>query len=67
MLTSAVLAFATGARTVSDLFRFVQDLTVPQRRALGFRSAPDNAWRVPPPGEGSDLLTPWNQGEPGSS
>ena len=52
MLTSAVLAFATGARTVSDLFRFVQDLTVPQRRALGFRSAPDNAWRVPPPGEG---------------
>jgi hypothetical protein len=52
MLASAVLAFATGARTVSDLFRFVQDLTVPQRRALGFRSAPDNAWRVPPPGEG---------------
>lgn len=52
MLASAVLAFATGARTVSDLFRFVQELTVPQRRALGFRSAPDNAWRVPPPGEG---------------
>jgi len=52
MLASAGLAFATGARTVSDLFRFVQDLTVPQRRALGFRSAPDNAWRVPPPGEG---------------
>jgi hypothetical protein len=52
MLASAVLALATGARTVSDLFRFVQELTVPQRRALGFRSAPDNAWRVPPPGEG---------------
>ena len=59
LLTSAVLAFAAGARTVSDLFRFVQDLTVPQRRAFGFRSAPDNAWRVPPPGEGC-----WRKGWP---
>jgi hypothetical protein len=43
---------ATGARSVSDLFRFVQELTTPQRRALGFRSAPDNSRRIPPPGEG---------------
>jgi len=52
LLASAVLALASGARTVSDLFRFVQELTPAQRRSLGFRSAPDNAWRVPPPGEG---------------
>jgi len=52
LLASAVLALACGARTVSDLFRFVQELTPAQRRALGFRSAPDNPWRVPPPGEG---------------
>ena len=51
-LASAVLAFATGARTVSDLFRFVQELTPAQRRALGFRGARDNPRRVPPPGEG---------------
>lgn len=52
MLASAVLALSCGGRTVSDLFRFVQELTPAQRRALGFRSAPDNPWRVPPPGEG---------------
>ena len=52
MLASAVLAIACGARTVSDLFRFVQELTPAQRRALRFRSAPDNPNRVPPPGEG---------------
>ncbi len=52
MLASAVLALSCGARTVSDLFRFVQELTPAQRRALRFRSAPDNPWRVPPPGEG---------------
>lgn len=52
LLASAVLALASGARTVSDLFRFVQELTAAQRRALGFRSAPDNPRRVPPPGEG---------------
>ena len=52
MLASAVLALASGARTVSDLFRFVQELSAAQRRALGFRSAPDNPRRVPPPGEG---------------
>jgi hypothetical protein len=37
---------------VSDLFRFVQELTAAQRRALGFRCAPDTWKRVPPPGEG---------------
>lgn len=47
-----MLALSCGARTVSDLFRFVQELTPAQRRALRFRSAPDNPWRVPPPGEG---------------
>jgi hypothetical protein len=52
LLASAVLALACGARTVSDLFRFVQELTPAQRRALRFRSAPDNPSRVPPPGEG---------------
>lgn len=52
LLASAVLALAGGARTVSDLFRFVQELSAPQRRALGFRCAQHN-WRlVPPPGEG---------------
>jgi len=52
LLASAVLAFATGARSVSDLFRFVQELTPAQRRALGFRGARDQPRRVPPPGEG---------------
>jgi hypothetical protein len=52
MLAAAVLALSCGARTVSDFFRFVQELSAAQRRALGFRSAPDNPWRVPPPGEG---------------
>ena len=52
MLASAVLAFACGARTVSDVFRFVQELSAAQRRALGFRCAPDTWRRVPPPGEG---------------
>lgn len=52
MLASAVLALSCGARTVSDLFRFVQELSAAQRRALGFRCAPDTWKRVPPPGEG---------------
>ena len=52
MLASAVLALACGARTVSDLFRFVQELTPAQRRALRFRCAQDTWRRVPPPGEG---------------
>ena len=51
MLASAVLALSCGARTVSDLFRFVQELSAAQRRALGFRCAPDTWKRVPPPGE----------------
>jgi hypothetical protein len=52
MLASAVLALACGARTVSDLFRFVQELSAAQRRALGFRCSPHNPKRAPPPGEG---------------
>lgn len=52
MLASAVLAFACGARTVSDLFRFTQELTAAQRRTLGFRSAHHNPALAPPPGEG---------------
>lgn len=52
ILTGAVLALASGARTVSDLFRFVQELTPAQRRALGFRGMPRNQRIVPPPGEG---------------
>jgi hypothetical protein len=52
MLAAAVLALAGGARTVSDLFRFVQELTPAQRRALRFRSSPKNRNLVPPPGEG---------------
>jgi len=52
MLAAAVLAIAGGARTVSDLFRFVQELTPAQRRALRFRVSPQNRDLVPPPGEG---------------
>lgn len=52
LLAAAVLAVACGARTVSDLFRFVQELTPAQRRALRFRSSPKNRDLVPPPGEG---------------
>ncbi|MBI2498375.1 MAG: DUF4338 domain-containing protein [Opitutae bacterium] len=52
MLAAAVLAIASGARTVSDLFRFVQELTPAQRRALRFRPSPKNRDLVPPPGEG---------------
>jgi hypothetical protein len=51
MLTAVVLAFACGARTVSDIFRFVQDLRPSQRAALGFRHNGVKG-RVPPPGEG---------------
>lgn len=51
MLTAVILALACGARTVSDIFRFVQDLRPAQRRALGFRSYRP-AGRCPPPGEG---------------
>ena len=52
MLTGAVLGLACGARTVSDLFRFVQELTPAQRRGLGFRGTAENPRIVPPPGEG---------------
>jgi hypothetical protein len=52
MLAAAVLAIASGARTVTDLFRFVQELTPAQRRALRFRASPRNRDLVPPPGEG---------------
>ena len=52
MLTGAVLGLACGARTVSDLFRFVQELTPAQRRGLGFRGTAKNPRIVPPPGEG---------------
>lgn len=52
MLASAVLAFACGARTVSDIFRFTQELTAAQRRTLGFRCAHHNPALAPPPGEG---------------
>ena len=51
MLTGVILALACGERTVSDIFRFVQDLRSGQRRALGFRSYRP-AGRTPPPGEG---------------
>ena len=52
MLASAVLAFACGARTVSDVFRFTLELTAAQRRTLGFRCAHHNPQLAPPPGEG---------------
>jgi len=52
MLATAVLALCCGAKTVSDIFRFCQDLSSPQRRSLGFRSKPVAPRVVPPPGEG---------------
>jgi hypothetical protein len=52
LLAGAVLGLACGARTVSDLFRFVQELTPAQRRGLGFRGTVQNPRIVPPPGEG---------------
>jgi hypothetical protein len=52
LLAAAVLGLASGARTISDLFRLVQDLSLAQRRALGFRFHQDDRRRVPPPGEG---------------
>lgn len=52
MLTSTVLAFACGARTVSDIFRFTLELTAAQRRTLGFRNSAHNPRLTPPPGEG---------------
>jgi hypothetical protein len=52
MLAAAVLAVAGGVTTVAGLFRFVQDLSPAQRRALRFRSSPHNRDLVPPPGEG---------------
>ena len=51
MLTGVILALACGERTVSDIFRFVQDLRPGQRHALGFRRYLPGG-RVPPPGEG---------------
>lgn len=52
MLTAAVLAVACGVTTVAGLFRFVQELSPAQRRALRFRFSPANRDLVPPPGEG---------------
>lgn len=52
MLATAVLALCCGAKTVSDIFRFCQDLSSSQRRSLGFRSKPAAPRVVPPPGEG---------------
>ena len=52
MLATAVLALCCGARTVSDIFRFCQDLRPGQRRNLGFRSSSAAPKVVPPPGEG---------------
>jgi len=52
MLAAAVLAVACGVNTVVGLFRFVQELTPAQRRALRFRFSPKNRDLVPPPGEG---------------
>jgi hypothetical protein len=52
MLATAVLALCCGARTVSDIFRFCQDLRPAQRRNLGFRSSSAAPKVVPPPGEG---------------
>lgn len=52
MLATAVLALCCGARTVSDIFRFCQDLRPGQRRNLGFRSSSGAPKVVPPPGEG---------------
>lgn len=52
MLATAVLALCTGARTVSDIFRFCQDLNASQRAKLGFRRNAQAPGVVPPPGEG---------------
>ncbi|WP_425609271.1 Druantia anti-phage system protein DruA [Thalassobacterium maritimum] len=52
MLATTVLALCCGAKTVSDIFRFCQDLTSAQRRSLGFRSKPAAPRVVAPPGEG---------------
>lgn len=52
LLTTTVLAMCCGATTVSDIFRFCQDLTSSQRRSLGFRPNPQAPRVVPPPGEG---------------
>ncbi len=51
MLAAAVLGVACGVTTVAGLFRFVQELSPAQRRALRFRSSPSHRDLVPPPGE----------------
>lgn len=51
VLATAVLALACGAKSVSDIFRFCQDLTSAQRRNLGFLSNSKAPRVVPPPGE----------------
>jgi hypothetical protein len=51
VLATTVLALACGAKSVSDIFRFCQDLTSPQRRNLGFRPNRKAPRVVPPPGE----------------
>lgn len=51
VLATAVLALACGAKSVSDIFRFCQDLTSAQRRNLGFRPNRQAPRVVPPPGE----------------
>jgi len=51
MLATAILAMSSGSRTVSDIFRFCQELTSAQRKSLGFYRNPQAPRVVPPPGE----------------
>jgi len=51
LLSTAVLALCCGSKTVSDIFRFCQDLSSTQRAKLGFRRNPKAPKVVPPPGE----------------
>lgn len=51
ILCATVLALACGARSVSDIFRFCQDLSSSQRQHLGFRQNPLARKVVPPPGQ----------------
>lgn len=52
MLTTTVLALCCGARTLSDIVRFCEDLRHSQRSILGFRRDRKNPKCYPPPGEG---------------
>ena len=49
LLTGTVLALASGAQNIMDIFRFIQDLKPAQRRALGLRSNREAPQVVPPP------------------